>query len=183
VLIGGAGNDRYILPNSMATVVETAGGGIDTVEARGSYVLGDNVENLTISAATNNWNGGGNALDNVLVGNAGANKLEGFAGADSLEGGAGNDSLVGGEGDDELSGGAGDDVFYFAPRGGSDTVNDFGAGTDHDRLDISAYLKLGKATLTDVDYGTEVHLYGGDTILLFGVHASELMSTSTGYII
>ena len=97
-LIGGDGDDTYIVDDA-DKIVEEAGGGIDTVRSATSYVLGDHLERLIatgLAAVTLT----GNALDNTLVGNAAANTLEGDAGTDTLDGGAGADRLEGGVGDD-----------------------------------------------------------------------------------
>ncbi len=48
-LVGGAENDTYRNVDRADLVVEAADGGIDTVETPNSYVLGDNVENLTLT--------------------------------------------------------------------------------------------------------------------------------------
>jgi Ca2+-binding RTX toxin-like protein len=63
-------------------VTETLNSGIDTVQSTITYVLTQNVENLTLlgSAAIN---GTGNVLDNTLAGNSGANVLTGGLGNDT----------------------------------------------------------------------------------------------------
>jgi Ca2+-binding RTX toxin-like protein len=86
---GGAGDDTYVVDNAGDTVAENANEGIDTVQSSLTYILGANVENLTLMGTTA-INGTGNALDNVLTGNSGANVLTG---------GAGNDTYVVGTGD------------------------------------------------------------------------------------
>ena len=47
-MYGGTGNDTYYVDNASDLVVETAGEGIDTVEARISFTLGENLENLIL---------------------------------------------------------------------------------------------------------------------------------------
>jgi Ca2+-binding RTX toxin-like protein len=93
-LNGDIGNDVYVVDASGDRVIETsATGGIDTVMASLSYILGANVENL-ILIGTATINGTGNALANQLTGNSAANRLDGGAGADVMTGGAGNDTFI-----------------------------------------------------------------------------------------
>ena len=90
-LYGGAGDDTYIL-DANDTVVELAGGGIDTIRARITTVnLAANVENLRYDGPQD-FTGNGNALDNVITGNSGNDILRGGAGNDSLNGAAGIDT-------------------------------------------------------------------------------------------
>jgi Ca2+-binding RTX toxin-like protein len=91
-MTGGAGNDTYFVDNTSDSVVELAGEGIDKVNSLIDYVLGDEVENLTLTG-TGNIDGVGNALDNVINGNAGHNDLTGGDGKDTIFAGAGNDIL------------------------------------------------------------------------------------------
>jgi len=90
-LYGGAGDDTYILTAVGDTIVEAAGGGIDTVRTTdNNTTLAANVENLI-------YTGQGGAF---LSGNAEANTITGGSGADTLTGGMGNDILNGGAGTD-----------------------------------------------------------------------------------
>jgi len=98
-LIGGAGNDTYVVDNAGDTVTETASNGSDTVLSAVSFVLGTNVEHLTLTGA-GAVNATGNTLNNTLIGNAGANTLDGGAGADTMTGGAGDDVYVVDQADD-----------------------------------------------------------------------------------
>ncbi|WP_258232724.1 M10 family metallopeptidase, partial [Pseudomonas brassicacearum] len=94
-LIGGTGNDTYVVDNLKDVISETStlAGEIDSVRASVNWVLGANLENLTLTGSAD-LNGSGNALNNVLTGNAGNNLLDGLAGRDTLVGGAGNDTYV-----------------------------------------------------------------------------------------
>ncbi len=105
-------------------VREVAGQGIDLVLSGVSFILGGNVENLTLTGSAN-VNGSGNVLANVITGNGGNNVLRGGGGVDTLSGGGGNDTLMGEVGNDILYGGDGADVFCFGVGGGRDTVKDF----------------------------------------------------------
>ena len=81
---GGNGNDTYIVDNTSDVIEEFFGYGVDTVRASISYTLRSNVENLTL-AETNDIDGTGNELDNVLTGNSRVNTLRGLAGNDTLK--------------------------------------------------------------------------------------------------
>ena len=146
VLYGGEGNDIYELDDttgaaaflSYDTVVESAGGGLDTVRVNsnapnlGSYTLSANVE-IGIIMGIAIFNLRGNGLNNLLVGNNAAN---------AITGGAGNDRLHGAGGVDRLTGGAGQDGFVFTALSDSgialgqrDILRDF---TDADIINVRA---------------------------------------------
>ncbi len=92
-LIGGKGNDTYIVRNVGDVVVENDKEGTDTVKAYIDYTLADNVENLILEGDSD-ISGTGNALNNTLTGNAGNNILDGGAGVDRLIGGKGDDTYI-----------------------------------------------------------------------------------------
>ena len=91
VMTGGAGNDTYAVDNASDAIVENLSEGVDLVQAAISYVLGANLENLTLTGLAN-LSGTGNALNNVITGNSGDNDIDGGVGADMMAGGAGNDT-------------------------------------------------------------------------------------------
>ena len=91
-MTGGAGNDTFIVDSGLDKVIETAGGGTDTVRASLSHGLAAEVENLILTGTA--ANGYGNALANQLTGNDAANRLDGGAGADFMKGGLGDDVYV-----------------------------------------------------------------------------------------
>ena len=175
-LTGGAGNDTYYVPNATAKIVEQAGGGIDTVIAKGDHTLEANVENLVIDTG-NGWAGTGNALNNIIIGNAGANKIDGGDGNDTLDGGLGNDQILGGNGNDVLLGGGGSDTltggngadtFVIAQGFGNDKVTDF-SQAQGDTVEV-----VGAYTVAQVGADTVVTLATGDHITLTGVSMASL---------
>ena len=138
-LLGGDGSDTASYASSDAGVAislraGTAAGG----DAEGDRLV--NIENLTGSAHGDRLTGNHEA--NSLQGGAGNDRLEGWRGADTLDGGDGNDVLNGGTGDDTLTGGAGDDTFIIAPGAGSDTITDFGTGTDRLQFEGGLFANL-----------------------------------------
>jgi Ca2+-binding RTX toxin-like protein len=108
-MTGGAGNDLYRIDHAGDTVLELAGGGIDTVKSTISLTLMAEVENLDLTGA-GALNATGNALDNRITGTLSANILTGLGGHDQLFGAEGNDIVSGGAGDDLLDGGSGLDT-------------------------------------------------------------------------
>lgn len=105
---GGQGADIYVVNGVGDVVFENVDEGVDLVKSSVSYVLGDNLENLSL-AGTLSIDGTGNALNNVLQGNGASNILLGMVGDDWIAGGNGDDLLIGGEGGDTLKGGGGRD--------------------------------------------------------------------------
>ncbi len=132
MLYGGDGNDTYVVDNAGDQVFENAGEGNDTVQSAVTFILGDNIEALTLTGSAA-INGTGNGLANKLTGNGAANILTGGAGADTLSAGLGDDTLIGGTGKDKLTGGGGADTFVFGPAiaADADSITDFGHGVDH----------------------------------------------------
>jgi hypothetical protein len=93
-LRGGLGDDTYRVESTFwDLVVEDENAGTDEVQASGSFVLQDNIENLVLTG-NEDTNGTGNALRNKLTGNSANNVLDGGAGDDQMQGGAGNDTYV-----------------------------------------------------------------------------------------
>jgi serralysin len=92
-MVGGLGNDTYIVDNAGDVVTEGLNGGTDLIKSSVSWVLDENVEKLTLTGASD-IDGTGNALANTLTGNSGANVLDGGNGVDVLAGGLGNDTYL-----------------------------------------------------------------------------------------
>ncbi|MEI6285058.1 MAG: S8 family serine peptidase [Bacillota bacterium] len=128
VMIGGKGDDVYYVDNVGDSVGEKTDEGYDKVFSSVSYSIGNGLEDLALTG-TDDINGTGNFLSNIITGNSGKNIIDGgggygadslfgFAGSDILIGGDGNDHLDGGTGDDEMRGKAGDDTYVV------DSIND-----------------------------------------------------------
>ena len=119
-LVGGKGDDNYVVRTGNETIVENKNEGTDQVYSFMNYTLGANIENgaLLGDADTSLV---GNDLNNVLAGNSSANYLSG---------GKGNDTLYGDKGSkaDTLDGGAGNDLYHL--YGGSSDVIIDSAGND-----------------------------------------------------
>lgn len=92
-LIGGTGDDVYVVDATGDVVTELGGQGTDTVKSAVSYVLGSNVENLTLLGDLD-LNATGNSLSNVLTGNSGDNVFNGGGGSDTYHGGDGIDTIT-----------------------------------------------------------------------------------------
>lgn len=121
-ILGGGGNDVYILDSSKDRVHDSVGWGYDKLTVSASYSLGINNEiEETRLGGSGDFKLKGNALQNYLEGNKGDNRLIGYAG---------KDGFFGGEGDDVLTGGADADGFYFRPNADREIVTDFTDGED-----------------------------------------------------
>ena len=112
-MAGGQGGDFYAEVDAADTIVEAAGGGIDTVQSNAAfYALGANVENLIANSI--GFTGVGNGLNNYIIG---------YLGNDVLDGGAGDDLVMGGGYIDTVIGGAGDDIVLGGQLGANLLVN------------------------------------------------------------
>lgn len=189
-LEGGTGDDTYVVDSSGDVVAELGNAGIDTVEASVSFVLGSNLEHLTLTG-TGAIDGAGNALNNRLLGNsannslsggAGNDVLSGDAGADYLDGGAGNDTLTGGTGNDTLSGGAGNNTYVYRKGDGSDTINGFvdGAANKNNVLHLTGGITPADVTLRRVDAYLLISFAGSsDTITVNEVFFSAVQGDAS----
>jgi Ca2+-binding RTX toxin-like protein len=154
-MTGGLGNDTFVVDDAGDVVVDGTAEGTDTVQTSISYVLGDNLEHLTLIGLAS-INGTGNALANTITGNAADNVVNGGGGNDSLDGGLGADTLLGGDGNDSLFGGAGPDTMSGGIGNDTYTVDDLGdaivelsaEGTDSVSASVSFTLSAHVENLT-----------------------------------
>ncbi|MGO7373843.1 beta strand repeat-containing protein, partial [Rhizobium ruizarguesonis] len=163
-LIGGAGNDTYIVDDLADVVTEAAEVGIDTVRTTlAAYTLGANVESL-LYTGSGSFTGTGNALVNTITGGAGNDTLDGGTGNDTLIGGAGNDTLIGGAGSDTMSGGTGDDIYVVDSA--TDVINEaVGAGTDEIRTALAAYSIAALVNVENLTYTGSANFTGTGNVL------------------
>ncbi len=142
-MVGAAGDDTYFVDSAGDVVVENPSEGIDTVVSSISYVLGTDVENLTLAGTA--VSGTGNALDNQIVGNSANNVLEGGAGNDTIDISAGGSDIV--------SAGDGNDTIIAGGAFGAKDRIDGGSGSDVlvIAMDWSGSTTLGSDTLLNVE--------------------------------
>ena len=158
-MVGGLGNDTYVVDNAGDVVTENAGQGTDTVKTTlSSYTLGADLENLTFIGA-GDFNGVGNALANTIIGGTGN---------DVLDGGGGNDTITGGGGADTLIGGLGNDIFLFASAANLAAAASIDGGAGSNTIKLTA-----AASLPDSDFA---HVAAGtvQTLLLTGASSVTL---------
>ncbi|MEZ5714938.1 MAG: calcium-binding protein [Paracoccaceae bacterium] len=163
---GGAGLDVVLGGTGRDTL--TGGGDDDIVRGNGGF---DTVD-------------GGDG-DDLVAGGAQADLVLGGAGDDTVQGGGGFDTVDGGTGDDEMTGNFNADTFLFSDGHGADTITDFEATNNAEKIDLSgisaiaslADLDLGSASLgaaTQVGADVVIDTGGGNSITLTGVSLSDL---------
>ncbi|MFM9860635.1 hypothetical protein RUR49_19425 [Pseudoxanthobacter sp. M-2] len=190
-LIGGLGNDTYVLSDQFDVVVEAAGGGTDTITSAGGRSLAGyaHIENLTLVGGSS-VSGTGNALDNVITGNSGHNFLSGKDGLDSLFGGGGNDDYELGADNDFIHDTSGTDTvassitrsltsftaIEYLVLTGSATINGFGNGANNYIWGNTGNNTLdGAAGIDDLFGGA-----GADTLIGSSDSASDALSGEAG---
>ncbi len=202
-MIGGPGDDKYVVEGGSDIVVEEYNGGNDWVELyQPTYTLPANVENIVVWVApAPNTFITGNGLDNHISmnpwysnhtvhagagndyvrGGEGADELRGEGGDDKLVGEYGNDRLYGGTGLDRLIGGRGNDTLYGGTDADTFEFRNDEVGHDVivdfqdgvDRLSLSGLKSTPPIVTTDAD---------GDALIIFGTTEIELLGVSANQI-
>jgi len=158
-MIGGLGDDTYVVDNTGDKVVETIGQGTDTIQSSVSYSLaGIFIETLQLTGTTA-INATGNSKVNALIGNSAANLLDGLQGIDALTGGAGADTFR----------------FSVAPgAANADTITDFLSATDHIALAGNVYTGLNNGALDPAVFRTGTAATGPDDHVIYDAATGRL---------
>ena len=92
-MLGGTGDDIYIVDNSGDTITENSGEGTDLIQSSISYTASDiDVENITLTGSSNINANGNNAAN--IISNSGNNILKGFGSSDTIYANEGNDYIM-----------------------------------------------------------------------------------------
>jgi serralysin len=160
-LVGGLGDDTYVLQGFGLQIVEAAGAGVDTIRGWQSVDLADHAEIENLRLANDGLYGAGNAKDNVILGEGGSQQL------------------YGGRGQDVLVGGGGADVFVVYKGEGSDVIQDFSAGEDKVRLKagFSDFSQV-QARLSQQGADVKLDLGGGDGLIFRNLTVGQLSASN-----
>ncbi len=179
LLTGGNGADRLLGGNRADTLFGNKGADALFGEKGNDTLKGGAGKDLLDGGLDNDLLLGGNLRDKLL-GNKGADDLFGQNGADTLRGGFGKDLLDGGAGNDKLYGGVGDDIFQFSDGSGLDTLFDFEASNDDEKIDLSdmtaitGFADLVNNHMSEVGTDVVIDATGGDVITLMEVQLADL---------
>ena len=166
-MMGGQGDDSYVVDNILDAVIEKPGEGTDTVIASTHYRLAANVENLVLQGdAITPLQGYGNELGNTLTGNDSVNLLNGLGGADMMAGELGNDVYFVDDSNDQV---------IENPGGGNDAV--FSSASIQLSAEVENLVLQGGTDLQGVGNSLNNQLYGnsGNNTLNGGIGADVLL--------
>lgn len=132
-MVGGLGNDLYVVDDPRYIVRETPNQGIDTVQSRAAaYTLPGNIENMALAGSIAHV-ATGNNLNNIIL----ASDFN-----DTINGSGGNDIIKTGSGAYLLTGGTGNDIFQFLEMPDQPSrITDFHVGQD--LVDLRTLMDLG----------------------------------------
>lgn len=189
--------DDTVTGNSADNVIETKGGDDSVKAADGKDKISGQDGNDTLYGENGNDTlYGGSGRDKLyggengdtlngstgadtMFGGTGSDKLNGGNHKDKLYGGGGNDTLSGGKGDDVLKGNSGSDIFVFAADHGDDTISDFDATSNGERIDFSGLSSLNsisevRAAATQTGDDVLIQTDDGSSVLLENVQYGDL---------
>ena len=194
---GGEGNDIILGGLGADTLVGGMGHDLILGGNRDDQLFGEEGDDRAFGGNGNDTVDGGDGADilrggsqdDVLTGGVDNDVVFGGTGRDNLSGGDGNDLLFGRGGFDALNGGAGDDIleggvqadqFIFEGAFGNDTITDFAATNNAERINLSAvdtitdFQDLVDNHISQVDANVLIDDGLGNSITLLGVTLSDL---------
>lgn len=127
-MIGGSGNNVFYVDDIGDIVIKQGNRGFSEVKSTISYQLTDNIKTLTL-LGSDDLNGTGNDLNNLILGNSGNNIIDGGMGSDYMKGGQGNDT-------------------YYVDRFYDFITERVSEGTDEVKSTVSYYLTRNVENLT-----------------------------------
>jgi len=154
-LVGGIGNDTFVINNAADVIVFDPNAASNSVVSSISYVMPDNVNNLSLTGS-DNLTATGNNLDNVITGNAGN---------DTLIAGGGNDTLISGTGGGTMIAGTGSDTFVLMQGSGQQTITD-SHKADGDVIQFGSGITAGNAQFI---------LNGSDLLVFYGSQGDSVL--------
>lgn len=182
-LVGGRQNDRLSGGNGDDVILGEMGAD-RLIGGRGADTMGGGNRNDKLIGGDGDDRMFGDQGNDLLRGGSQNDMLHGGAGQDILVGGAGFDTLEGGSGDDTMTGAFNADLFIFKDANGADTVSDFDATNDFEKIDFAAMSSLnslsdvlghGSGTAAATQIGTDVSIVtNGGSILLQNVLYADL---------
>jgi Ca2+-binding RTX toxin-like protein len=166
-LVGGNGNDTYILDRSSDVISELAGQGNDVLLAGANYALAAGVSIETMVAQDSGlWiELTGNELGQSLYGNSANNMIDGGAGIDYLVGGGGGDVFA----------------FTTAPAANNvDVVGDFQVGSDRIGIDNAIFAGLDGGALPDSAFRSGTSAQDADDRVIYDPTTGALWFDADG---
>ncbi|MBL8072970.1 MAG: putative Ig domain-containing protein [Nitrospira sp.] len=184
-LIGGAGNDTYVVSVG-DVIIENANEGTDSVQSGMSWTLGANLENLTLTGTAAS-DATGNTLNNTLTGNSAANVLVGGVGNDTLRGGSGNDTYLVNRGDGRDLVVENDDTIGNSDRlqyGGTINPLDLVISRQVNDLRLAVHGSADQVTIRDWYLSPNHHIetvQAGDGALLLSTQVDQLIQAMASF--
>ncbi len=184
-MLGGTGNDLYLVTVRGSSTIELANEGDDTVQTDFSvYGLQANIERLTAIGNGPHDALVGNNLDNVITGGTAADGLYGREGNDTLIGGIGTaNTLLGQEGNDRYEVQTlGDSVIEFANEGIDFVAVSLGTVTSYTlTANVEDLAYFGTGDFTGIGNTGNNQLFGGTGAdFLSGLDGNDFLDGNSG---
>ncbi|HEX3943017.1 MAG TPA: calcium-binding protein [Rhizomicrobium sp.] len=168
-LVGGGGNDAFLVYNSNDVVQQVAGTN-SIIYSTVNYALPTTVNNLFLSGS-GSITASGNTGNDVIYANSGN---------DTINAGTGNDTIFAGSGKDSILGGSGKDTFAFMSPTDFASITDFLPGTDSMELSSSAFGMHSLQSFMNFIAGTNPTAAAAVPTLLYNTSTGDLSLAPQG---